>query len=55
MWRYTIVYRMTQVKFVGRISSMGSDRLIINIPKDFHNEIKKIKTRQVKVSIEEAY
>lgn len=49
---YTV---LTQVKFVARISSMGPDRFMINIPKDFHTDIKKIKSRQVKVIIEEAF
>jgi hypothetical protein len=45
--------KMAQVRFVARISSMG-DRLIINIPKDFQSEVKgRIKTKQVKITIEE--
>ena len=45
-----------QVKFIAKISSMGQDRFIINIPKDFHADIKNLrkKARQVKVTIEEA-
>jgi len=46
---------MTLVKFVAKISSKGPEWLIINIPKDLHTDIKKIKARQVRVMIDEAF
>jgi len=31
-----------ELKFVSTIGRLGEDRLIINIPKKFHNEIKEM-------------
>jgi hypothetical protein len=43
---------MTQLKFVGRISSQG-DNLIIWIPKEFHKYAKQLKGKQVKILIDD--
>ena len=41
---------MTTIKFVSTISKMG-DKRIINIPKDYFDEIDKLNPKQVKVTI----
>ena len=43
---------LAQVKFVGKISTMG-DKLIVVIPKDFHKDSVKMKGKQVKVVIDD--
>jgi hypothetical protein len=44
---------MTLVKFVANISTQG-DKLIIIIPKAFHEKVEPLRDIQVKVSLEEA-
>jgi hypothetical protein len=43
---------MTSVRFVSKISKMGDKRLII-IPKDYHDEIEKLKPKQVMITIDD--
>lgn len=56
---YNLVYMgipqhtaLAQVKFVGKVSSMG-DKMIVVIPKDFHESTKKMKGKQVKITIDD--
>jgi hypothetical protein len=44
--------QMTKVKFVSTISKMG-DKRIINIPRDFWDEVNKLNAKQVKVIIDD--
>jgi hypothetical protein len=44
---------MPQLKFIGRISTMG-DKLVIVIPKEFHKETQSLRTKQVLVVVEDA-
>jgi hypothetical protein len=44
--------QMTRVKFVSTISKMGNKR-IINIPRDFFDEVDKLDAKQVKVTIDD--
>jgi hypothetical protein len=44
---------MPQLKFIGRISTMG-DKLVIVIPKEFHKETQPLRRKQVLVVVEEA-
>ena len=42
---------MPQMKFIARVTSMGKDKVIIYVPKDFHKDIlKNFRGRQVKVT-----
>jgi hypothetical protein len=41
---------VTTIKFVSTISKMG-DKRIINIPKDYFDELDKLNPKQVKVTI----
>jgi hypothetical protein len=43
---------MTQLKFVGRISTQGTN-LIIWIPKEFHKDAKPLKGKQVKILVDD--
>jgi len=43
---------VTQLKFVGRISSQGKN-LIIWIPKEFHKDAKALKGKQIKILIDD--
>ena len=43
---------MTQLKFVGRISTQGAN-LIIWIPKEFHKDAKPLKGKQVKILVDD--
>jgi GH25 family lysozyme M1 (1,4-beta-N-acetylmuramidase) len=46
---------MPQIKFIARVTSMGKDKVIIYVPKDFHKDtLKNFKGKQVKVILEEA-
>jgi len=44
-----------KVKFVSKISNMGPNKLIINIPKDFFEEVQKLKTKQIRVVIDDEF
>jgi len=41
------------LKFVSKVSSMGKNRRIIEIPKDEHREADKLKGKNIKVIVEE--
>ncbi len=43
---------MSQLKFVGRISTQGKN-LIIWIPKEFHKDAKILKGKQVKIVVDD--
>lgn len=45
---------LASVRFVGKISSMG-DKLIVVIPKEFHDQVKKLKGKQVRVVIDDEW
>jgi uncharacterized phage infection (PIP) family protein YhgE len=46
---------MPQLKFIARVTSMGKDKVIIYVPKDFHKDIlKNLRGKQVKVIVEDA-
>jgi hypothetical protein len=46
---------MPQLKFIARVTSMGKDKVIIYVPKDFHKDIlKNFRGKQVKVIVEDA-
>lgn len=44
---------MATAKFVGKISKMGDRRRIIEIPVDFHSEIKSLEGKQIKITLED--
>jgi hypothetical protein len=44
----------SEIKFISSIGSLGQDRMIINIPKKFHEQARKLKEKQVIVIIKEA-
>ena len=43
----------SEIKFISSIGTLGSERLIINIPKKFHEEAKKLRDKHVIVTIKE--
>jgi hypothetical protein len=43
---------MSQLKFVGRISTQGSN-LIVWIPKEFHKDAKPLRGKQVRIVIDD--
>ena len=43
---------MSQLKFVGRISTQGSN-LIVWIPKEFHKDAKPLRGKQVRIMIDD--
>jgi hypothetical protein len=46
---------MPQLRFIARVTSMGKDKVIIYVPKEFHKEtLKNFRGKQVKVTLEEA-
>ena len=43
------------IKFIARISTMGSKKVVIYIPQDYHKEVlKNFKGKQIKITMEEA-
>jgi hypothetical protein len=47
---------MPRVTFVSKISKMGTQKVIITVPRDFWDEIEPLrKLKQVKVIVEAAY
>lgn len=44
--------QMAKVKFVSTISKMG-DKRIINIPRNFYDEVNKLTGKQVKIIIDD--
>lgn len=45
---------MGRVRFVSRISKMG-DRLVITIPKDFHEGVARLKDKQLRVELDDEF
>jgi hypothetical protein len=45
--------QMTRIKFIAKITKMGEDKRIINIPKHFFNEIQKFGNKQLKVTLDD--
>jgi hypothetical protein len=45
---------MPEVKFISRVGTLGEDRMIINIPKEYHKQVKAMKGKQIVVTIIEA-
>ena len=43
---------LAKVKFIARISKMG-EKMIIVIPMDYHDEIKALKGKQVRVNVDD--
>ena len=52
----SIQYDMTvsEIKFISSIGSLGQDRLIVNIPKKYHEQAREMKGKEVIVIIREA-
>ena len=45
---------MPEIKFISRVGTLGEDRMIINIPKDYHRQVKAMKGKPIIVTIVEA-
>ena len=46
---------LTQIKFIGRVSTMGKRKMVIYIPLEYHqNILKQLKGKDLKVTLEEA-
>jgi ABC-type nitrate/sulfonate/bicarbonate transport system substrate-binding protein len=43
-----------EVKFLGRVTTLGGDRFIITVPKEDVSKIKDLKGRRVFVTVKEA-
>ena len=43
----------SEIKFISSIGSLGADRMIINIPKKFHEQARKMRDKHVIVTIKE--
>jgi hypothetical protein len=41
-----------QIKYVAKISSQG-DNFVVWIPKEYHDQVKKMKGKQVKITIDD--
>jgi hypothetical protein len=46
---------MVKIKFVARLGTIGKDKFHILIPKEFHEEIRSLKGKQVKVIIDDQF
>ncbi|MGE5634910.1 MAG: hypothetical protein ACM3VV_06720 [Deltaproteobacteria bacterium] len=44
----------SEIKFIPSIGTLGSDRMIINIPKKYNEQAKEMKGKEVIVIIREA-
>jgi DNA-binding transcriptional regulator GbsR (MarR family) len=44
---------LTKVKFVSKISKMGDNKRIINIPKGFFDQIDNLMGKQLKITIDD--
>jgi len=51
-----IQYDMTvsEIKFISSIGTLGQDRMIVNIPKKYHEQAKELRGKEVIVIIKEA-
>ena len=45
---------VSEIKFISSIGSLGQDRLIVNIPKKYHEQAREMKGKEVIVIIREA-
>ena len=45
---------VSEIKFISSIGSLGRDRLIVNIPKKYHDQAREMKGKEVIVIIREA-
>jgi hypothetical protein len=45
---------VSEIKFISSIGSLGQDRMIINIPKKYHEQAKELKGKEVIVIIKQA-
>ena len=52
MYKYFVLL-LRSLKFVSKVSSMGENRRIIEIPKEEHKEADKLRGKNVKVTVEE--
>lgn len=43
-----------EIKFVGKISTMGKDKILISIPRNYWNDIEHLKGKHVKVIVSNA-
>jgi hypothetical protein len=52
----SIQYDMTasEIKFISSIGTLGQDRMIVNIPKKYHDQAREMKGKEVIVIIREA-
>jgi hypothetical protein len=46
---------MTEVKFISSVGTLGEDRMIINIPKKYHDVMKKLRNKELLVTVREAF
>lgn len=44
--------KMPQFKIIGHITTMGEDKMVITIPKKFHNQIKPLKGKDAVITID---
>jgi hypothetical protein len=52
---HSLVKALTQIKFIGRVSTMGKRKMVIYIPLEHHHNIlKHFKGKDLKVTLEEA-
>jgi len=51
-----IQYDMTvsEIKFISTIGTLGKDRMIVNIPKKFHEQAREMRDKQVIIIIRKA-
>jgi hypothetical protein len=52
---HSLLKGLTQIKFIGRVSTMGKRKMVIYIPLEQHqNILKHFKGKDLKVTLEEA-
>jgi hypothetical protein len=45
--------RPQQLKFVGKVTNMGKEKMIVYIPKEFHKDIEHLRGKHVKITVDE--
>ena len=50
----TVEREVTEIKYIAKISTQG-DNLIVWIPKEYHDQAKKMKGKQVLISISDEW
>jgi len=45
---------VSEIKFISSIGTLGPERLIINIPKKYHEQVRELKGKEVIVTVKEA-